>query len=185
MSGYKSCPKCGSDMFEDMDRCFECMYEFPSTKTLGRTNNVKHEASFQNTLREVVPLDVYDNFLIYENENCMVESRKPMRKKPIKASSTLSKDSKLKCLFKEGSIVLPLAQNKISIGSCTNNTVVLDDEHICSFHLMLECDGSGLRIKPMSASAHFRMEGKSTNKLKVVHKNCTFYVGQTKFEYIP
>lgn len=180
--GTKLCPRCGEELFEDMDICYGCLYDFSWAERLeGGGGEAKHFAARESlpagepAWDEGLPPAELDGL---EDMGVTLDLALPSKHRPAVDGD---------CLWvRSGDVefVLPLPPGGILVGRGGDANVVLHSIAASRRHLFFGFDEDGLYAEDMGAKNPATLAGREIDSRTRVRPGQTVSVCGTLFTYL-
>lgn len=129
--GTKQCPRCGSGLFDDMDTCYDCLYEYPEDSTVVEV-----------VAEEQVPTEIYERGMTADKEALGVSAM------PV-----------LRILTPDLEVALPIREGGIVVGRSESCDVTLRSRSVSRRHVKVEASGDGVDVMDLGARNRASLNG--------------------------
>lgn len=129
--GTKQCPRCGNGLFDDMDTCYDCLYEYP-----------EDAAVLEGAAEEEVPTEVYAQGLSAHDD------RPEGRRRVVLRISTHDLE-----------VALPIADGGIVVGRGESCDVMLRSRSVSRKHVRILPVGDGADVRNLGARNQAMLNG--------------------------
>ncbi len=138
--GYKTCPRCGEKLFDDMETCYGCLYLFKEPPTPEAASEPEPEPELE---AEPGIYDVEEPDYLYEEESseCMPpESASPASAWAVRVKTALS------------DTLLSVSSSGLLVGRAADCDVVLYQRSVSEKHLRLTPAPDGVEFQDLGST---------------------------------
>lgn len=208
-AGTKTCPRCGQVLFEDMDVCFGCLYDFSRDRKSERDGARGYAPNAEGRAKKVLvpkldPLDDIELDEIDEDEpsiekEAQVAARVPRHRKPPIGSpeDTLDlgpvstspdwagKDTASPCLVELSSpdvrVSLSVPDSGLTIGRDEGNDVVLRSPAVSRLHMRIVMNDAMVFVEDCGATNPALLDGLPLRGRQVLAPGSEVVIGDAVF----